>query len=109
VRPYLPLLSVGLALVALAGGIGGRAALVGGSAALVAQVAAVALLRPGMRAPQREFLARWYGGMAVRVLTLGGVVAAAITRPDALPPVAAMLGLLGVLLPLLFLETWFLK
>lgn len=108
-RPYLPLLLVGLALVVAASGIGGRAALIGGGAALVAQVAAVALLRPGMNAPQRAFLARWYAGMAIRVVALGGVVAAAIIRPDALPPLAAMLGFLGVLLPLLFLETWFLK
>jgi F0F1-type ATP synthase assembly protein I len=109
VRLSLPLLLVGLALVAVASGIGGKGAMIGGGAALLAQLAAVALLQPGMDAPQRSFLARWYGGMAIRTLTLAGVVAAVITHPDELPPLAMTLGFLGVLLPLLFLETWFLK
>jgi len=109
VRPYLPLALAGLALVATASGIGGKAAGVGGGAALLAQTAAVALLRSGMDAPQRAFLWRWYGGMGIRVLMLGGVLVLSVTNRDVLAPLATMLGFLGVLLPLLFAETWFLK
>lgn len=108
-RPYLPLALAGLALVATASGIGGKAAGVGGGAALLAQTAAVALLRSGMDAPQRAFLTRWYAGMAIRALTLGGLIAIAATHRDALPPLETALGFIGVLLPLLFAETWFLK
>ena len=108
-RPYVPLLLTGLALVAMASGIGGKAAGVGGGAALLAQTAAVALLRSGLDAPQRAFLWRWYGGMAIRALTLGGLIAVASTHREALPPLETTLGFLGVLLPLLFAETWFLK
>jgi hypothetical protein len=109
VRPYIPLLLVGLGLVAIATGVGGRGAGIGGGAALVAQMGAVALLRPGMDAPQRPFLARWLGGLAIRVLTLGGLIAMAATHPVELPLLETTLGFLGVLLPLLFVETTFLK
>lgn len=77
--------------------------------ALAAQVAAVALLRPAMRAPQPHFMARWLGGMGVRALALGAVLALAATHRDTLAPLPASLGFLGVLLPLLFLETRFLR
>ena len=108
-RPYIPLLLVGLGLVAIATGVGGRGAGIGGGAALVAQMGAVALLRPGMDAPQRPFLARWLGGLAIRFLTLGGLIALAATHPVELPLLETALGFLGVLLPLLFVETTFLK
>ena len=108
-RPYVPLLLVGLGLVAIATGVGGRGAGIGGGVALVAQTAAVALLRPGMDAPQRPFLARWLGGMAIRALTLGGLLVVSATHQDRLPLLPTTLGFLGVLLPLLFVETRFLK
>src|SRR5205807_3769230 len=50
VRPYLLLAGLGAVLVAAAALIGGRAAGVGGAVALGAQLGAVALLRPAMRA-----------------------------------------------------------
>ena len=103
-RPYIPLLLVGLGLVAIATGVGGRGAGIGGGAALVAQMGAVALA-----APQRPFLARWLGGLAIRFLTLGGLIAMAATHPVELPLLETALGFLGVLLPLLFVETTFLK
>jgi hypothetical protein len=109
VRPYVPLLLVGLGLVAIATGVGGRGAGIGGGVALVAQTAAVALLRPVMDAPQRPFLARWLGGMAIRALTLGGLLVVSATHQDRLPLLPTTLGFLGVLLPLLFVETRFLK
>lgn len=83
--------------------------LFGGAVALVAQVWAVLLLRPKMRAPNPEFMARWLGGMAIRFLGLLAVAGWTITHPASAPPVPALLGYLGVLLPLLFLETRFLR
>jgi hypothetical protein len=109
VRSYLLLAGLGLALVTLALTLGGRGAGIGGGAALVAQLVAVALLKPAMRAPQPVFMARWYGGMGIRALALGAVLVIAATHRTLLPPLPASLGFLGVLLPLLFLETRFLR
>jgi len=103
------LLGLGAVLVVVAAEVGGRAAAIGGLAALAAQLGAVALLRPAMRAPQPLFMARWFGGMGLRALALGAVLAIAATHRAALPPLPAALGFLGVLLPLLFLETRFLR
>lgn len=108
-RALLVLVVLGFVLVAVATVLGGRAAAIGGATALAAQVGAVALLRPGMRAPQPVFMARWLGGMGLRALGLGLVLAFAATHRAALAPLPASLGFLGVLLPLLFLETRFLK
>ena len=108
-KPYLVLAGLGAVLVVVAAGMGGRAAAIGGLAALASQLGAVALLRPAMRAPQPLFMARWFSGMGIRALALGGVLAIAATHRAALPPLPAALGFLGVLLPLLFLETRFLR
>lgn len=89
-------------MVALATILGGRAAAIGGSVAVLAQLWAVALLQPKMRAPNPEFMARWLGGMGIRLLGLGVVLIFSRTVP-------ALLAYVGVLLPLLFLETRFLK
>lgn len=102
------LLLIGAALIAAAALIGGRGAAVGGAVAVAAQVWAVALLRPVMRAPNAAFMARWLGGMAVRAIALALVVIAAATNRDTLPLLPTSLGFVGVLLPLLFLETRFL-
>ena len=108
-RPYLPLTGFGVVLVGVALWLGGRGAGIGGAAALAAQTAAVALLRPAMQAPQPVFMARWYGGMGIRTLALGILLAISATHRTALPLLETALGFLGVLLPLLFLETRFLK
>ena len=108
-RSYLLLAALGAVLVIVVTVFGGGPAAIGGAAALAAQIAAVALLRPVMQAPQPVFMARWLGGMGVRVLALGVVLAVAATHRAALPPLPASLGFLGVLLPLLFLETRFLR
>jgi hypothetical protein len=47
--------------------------------------------------------------MAIRVCAVAAVVAYAATHRARLDPLAASLGCLGVLLPLLFLETRFLR
>ena len=103
------LILCGAGLIAVAAWIGGWAAGIGGGIALIAQTWAVALLGPAMQAPSPQFMARWLGGMAVRVLALGALLTWAATHPHSLPVLPASLGFLGVLLPLLFLETRFLK
>jgi hypothetical protein len=109
VRAWAGLVALGALLVAIAAALGGRAAAIGGTAALVAQLWAVALLRPKMGAPTPEFMGRWLGGMAIRLLALAALMVWSATHRAALPPLAAAGGFLGVLLPLLFLETRFLR
>lgn len=99
----------GAALTAVAGWLGGRDGAIGGGVAVGAQCLAVALLRPAMTAPQPRFLARWAGGMVIRALALAGLLVASVARPAALGVLPASLGFLGVLLPLLFVETRFLR
>lgn len=93
---------LGIGLVVVATLLGGRPAAIGGGVAVLAQLWAVALLRPKMRAPNPEFMARWLGGMGIRLLGVGIVLIVSRTVP-------ALLGYVGVLLPLLFLETRFLR
>lgn len=83
--------------------------MIGGGVAVIAQLWAVTILRPQMRAPNPQFMARWLGGMGIRFLALGALVVWAATHRASLPPLPAVLGFLSVLLPLLFLETRFLK
>jgi hypothetical protein len=109
VKPYTTLLACGAVLAIVAGWIGGRGAGIGAGIAVAAQLAAVALLRPAMDAPQQVFMARWYAGMGVRALVLGLLLAVSATHRTALPLLETTLGYIGVLLPLLFLETRFLK
>ncbi|HET9386288.1 MAG TPA: hypothetical protein VFO67_14165 [Gemmatimonadales bacterium] len=101
-RSLVLLLGLGIILVMVAAGIGGRSAAIGGGVAVIAQLWAVALLRPKMRAPNPEFMARWLGGMGIRLLGLGVVLIFSRAVP-------ALLAYVGVLLPLLFLETRFLR
>ncbi len=108
-RALRTVLVVGAGLVVVVGLIGGWPAALGGGVALVAQLAAVAMLRPAMTAPQPLFMARWLGGMGVRALALGALLAVVATHRAALPPLPTSLGFLGVLLPLLVLETRFLR
>ncbi len=96
------LAGLGIGLVVAAMMLGGKPAAIGGGVAVIAQLWAVALLRPKMRAPNPEFMARWLGGMGIRLLGVGIVLIVSRTVP-------ALLGYVGVLLPLLFLETRFLR
>jgi hypothetical protein len=92
-----------------AGLLGLAAAMVGGGIATSAQVAAVALLRPGMKAGTPEFVRRWATGIAIRggsAVVLAGVVFATRT---VLPPLWTALGFLAVLLTLLYAEMRFLE
>ena len=96
------LAALGAGLVLVASLLGGKPAAIGGGVAVIAQLWAVALLKPKMRAPNPQFMARWLGGMGIRLLGLGVVLIVSRTVP-------ALLGYVGVLLPLLFLETRFLR
>jgi hypothetical protein len=82
---------------------------VGGLVALAVQGGAVLILRPAMRGPQREFVARWLAGMALRFVGALGWIAFAATHRDRFPLLPAALGYLMTLLPLLLTETKFLK
>jgi hypothetical protein len=102
VKALVILAALGVGLVFVVALLGGKPAAIGGVVAVIAQLWAVALLRPKMRAPNPEFMARWLGGMGIRLLGVGVVLVVSATLP-------ALLGYIGVLLPLLFLETRFLK
>ena len=103
------LVALGVGLIAIAALLGGRPAAIGGGVALLAQLWAVTLLRPKMRAPNPQFMARWLGGMGIRFLALGALMIWIVTHRASVPPLPAVFGFLGVLLPLLFLETRFLR
>ena len=101
-RNVAVLAGLGIGSVVVATLLGGKPAAIGGGVAVIAQLWAVALLRPKMRAPNPEFMARWLGGMGIRLLGVGVVLIVSRTVP-------ALLSYVGVLLPLLFLETRFLR
>jgi len=106
-------LALAVALTGVAGAArGGSAAFSAGCGAwlaLLAQVAAVALLRPAMGARTPEFMRRWAAGMAARGTSLLMLVGLMVLLRAAFPVIWMAFGYLGVLLPLLFLETRFLR
>ncbi len=77
--------------------------------ALLAQLAAVGLLRPAVGARTPVFLRRWTAGMAVRGASLLLLAVLMVVTPRTLPALWLSIGYLGVLLPLLFVETRFLR
>lgn len=77
--------------------------------AVVAQTGAVLLIRPVIAAPSKELVPRWLVGMALRAALVIGLVVFAALHRSSLSPLPTALGCLGVLLPLLFTETRFLK
>ena len=97
-----------IALV-VAGVPGLVAALAGGALATSAQIAATALLRPGMKAGTPEFVRRWASGIAIRGGALVLMVVVLFATRSVLPPLWLALGFLGVLLTLLYTETRFLE
>ncbi len=92
-----------------AGVMGLVAALVGGGLATSAQVTAVALLRPGMKAQTPEFVRRWVTGIAIRGASALVLVVIAFVAKAVLPPLWLAVGFLAVLLTLLYAETRFLE
>ncbi len=94
--------AAGLLLSGIAWLLGGAEGLFGGLVATGSQVGAVTLLKPRMRAPTAVFVGAWAAGMALRLAGLAAVLVL-------VSPLKGGLGYLGVLLPLLFAETRFLK
>ncbi|MFQ6047217.1 MAG: hypothetical protein ACE5PT_12825 [Gemmatimonadales bacterium] len=87
----------------------GRAALVPaitfGVLATIIQLSATALMKPVLDAPFAKFMGRWGVGMGMRLLGVIAFAAAVIVNSELFPPLPAAIGYLGVLLPLLVLET----
>ena len=104
----LALALTGLALV-VGGGGAGAATLAGAVLAGLAQVVAVLVLRPAMGAPTPVFMQRWVSGMAVRGASALVLALLLVVFRDRLPVLWMAVGYLGVLLPLLFVETRFLR
>jgi hypothetical protein len=83
--------------------------LVFGTLATGIQAVAVAAVKPVWDAPFDKFIGRW--GLGI-VLRLGGVVAfllVVLVDNQLFPPLPTAFGYLGVVIPLLFLETRFVK
>jgi hypothetical protein len=111
------LVAAGLALAAVLAAVAGAsrgadalfASACGSVIALVAQVAAVGLLRPAMGARTPAFMGRWAAGMAVRGASFVTLALMLVLLRGSLPVLWIAVGYVGVLLPLLFVETRFLK
>ena len=96
-------------VAAVLAGVGGVvAALAGGAIAGAAQLGAVALLRPGMRAGTPEFVRRWAAGIAIRAGAAVLMVVLVVATRSVLPALWTAVGFLAVLLTLLYAETRFL-
>ncbi|MFI5206426.1 MAG: hypothetical protein ACHQX4_00275 [Gemmatimonadales bacterium] len=93
----------------VAGGVYAMAAaFVGASIGAAAQILAVVLLSPAMRAGTAQFQQRWVLGMAVRFASFLLFAALLVLTKQTLPPLWMAAGYLGTLLVLLFAETRFL-
>jgi hypothetical protein len=91
------------------GGDAAFASACGSWLALLAQVAAVALLRPALDAKTPAFMQRWLAGLGVRGASVVLLAALMVLTRRAFPVIWMAAGYLGVMLPLLFTETRFLK
>lgn len=101
--------AVAVAAFAIAGAMAMVAAVIGSSLAIGAQIAAVVMLRPAMKASQAQFQQRWVLGMAVRFASFVALAAVMIVLKDRLPVAWLACGYLSLLLVLLYAETRFLK
>lgn len=106
-------LGLTVAIAAAAAIIWGREALLpAGAFGLLAtgiQLTAVRVLRPALGAPFRMLARRWAIGMGLRLMGVVLLAAAIALDPARFQPVPSALAYLGVLIPLLFTETRFLK
>lgn len=85
----------------------GRAAVAAaafGALATAIDVAAVALMRRGLRGDFKRTLAHWAMGLGLRVGGAAVLIAALLVAPERFPPLPSTIGFVGVLLPLLFYE-----
>ena len=102
----------GLILTALVAGVfqvgwrgeGVFAAVGFGILATLVQVGAGVAMRGARQLNFAGFIQRWAVGMGLRMLTVLIMTLAVIVDRERFPPIPAASGLLGVLIPLLFLE-----
>ena len=91
----------------------GRSALLAaisfGLVATLIQVVAVAVATPALDRSFDKFMVRWGVGMGLRLAGVVLFTVAVLARPEFFPPLPTAFGFLGVLIPLLFMETRFLK
>ncbi len=80
-------------------------ALVFGGLAVVIQMTSHAIVKPALEASFHKLMGRWGIGMGLRLAGVGLFVAAVFWRREWFPPLPAAFGYLGVLIPLLFMET----
>jgi hypothetical protein len=80
-----------------------------GLLATALQLVAVALLRPVLGAPFGALVRRWGIGMGLRLLGVALFAALVTINRELFPPLPSALGYVGVVVPLLFLETRLLK
>lgn len=87
----------------------GRAALLPavafGLLATAIQQVAWTVVRPALDAPFPSLMKRWGIGMGLRVLGVVVFAAAVLADRELFPPLPTALAYLGVLIPLLFMET----
>ena len=102
----------GVALTAVAavlsGLIWGREALLPaisfGLLATLIHVTSVALLKPGLRGSFNKLMKRWAMGLGLRLVGVVIFAVVVFVQRDLFPALPAMVGFVGVLLPLLFSE-----
>ena len=107
----------GLGLTSLMAGVlwagFGRVALlpaaVFGLLATAIQVVSAALVARVVRGEFKVLIRRWAMGMTLRLLGIVVFGVASWTSPDRFPPLPTAFAYLGVVVPLLFLETRFLR
>jgi len=80
-----------------------------GLLATALQLVAVALLRPALGAPFGVLVRRWGIGMGLRMFGVALFAVLVTVNGELFPPLPSALGYLGVVVPLLFLETRLLK
>lgn len=80
-----------------------------GLLATVIQVTSAALVKPVVQGEFAILIRRWAMGMGLRVAGIAAFGAAVWVRRDLFPPLPTAFGYLGVVVPLLFMETRFLK
>ncbi len=85
------------------------AAVIFGLVATVIQMVAVAVAKPALDRSFDKFMVRWGVGMGLRLAGVVLFTVAVLALPARFPPLPTALGFLGVLIPLLFMETRFLK
>jgi len=112
-------IDVGVGLVLTIGVTGAQMAVFGpqvvvasatfGLLAIVIQVFALVLLRPVLRAPLPKLMQRWGMGMGLRALGVVLFAVAVGVNRELFPPLPTAFGYLGVIVPLLFMETRYLR